>query len=108
MPLSSLSKSLKMWIDSRSYRVGSLTRFLFSFSPKGVTVLGLTKGEKKALIFMFLAIIGFMPPVTTWANRVEPFVMGMPFLLFWQGFMIFGTFVCMAIAYFVKEGADKK
>jgi len=70
--------------------------------------LGLTKGEKKALIFMFIAIFGFMPPVTTWANRVEPFVMGMPFLLFWQGFMIFGTFICMALAYFVKEGADKK
>jgi hypothetical protein len=49
-----------------------------------------------------------MPPVTIWANRVEPFVLGMPFLLFWQGFMIFGTFACMAMAYFVTEGTDKK
>lgn len=70
--------------------------------------MGLTKGEKKSLIFMFLAILGFMPPVTIWANRVEPYVLGMPFLLFWQGLMIFGTFICMALAYFVTEGADKK
>jgi hypothetical protein len=39
---------------------------------------------------------------------VEPYVLGMPFLLFWQGLMIFGTFVCMALAYFVTEGTDKK
>jgi hypothetical protein len=73
-----------------------------------VVLLGLTKGEKKSLVFMLIAILGFMPPVTIWANRVEPFVLGMPFLLFWQGFMIFGTFACMAMAYFVTEGTDKK
>jgi hypothetical protein len=73
-----------------------------------VILLGLTKGEKKSLVFMLIAILGFMPPVTVWANRVEPFVLGMPFLLFWQSLMIFGTFVCMALAYFVTEGADKK
>jgi hypothetical protein len=73
-----------------------------------VIQLGLTKGEKKSLIFMLIAIAGFMPPVTSWANRIEPFVLGMPFLLFWQGLMIFGTFVCMALAYFVTEGADRK
>lgn len=72
-----------------------------------VDLLGLTKGEKKSIIFMLIAILGFMPPVTIWANRVEPYVLGMPFLLFWQGLMIFGTFVCMALAYFVTEGADK-
>ena len=57
---------------------------------------------------MLIAILGFMPPVTNWANRIEPFVLGMPFLLFWQSLMIFGTFVCMALAYFVTEGADRK
>jgi hypothetical protein len=72
-----------------------------------VDLLGLTKGEKKSIIFMLIAILGFMPPVTIWANRVEPYVLGMPFLLFWQGLMIFGTFICMALAYFVTEGADK-
>jgi len=82
--------------------------FSFSFKPLEVILLGLTKGERKSLIFMLIAILGFMPPVTNWANRIEPFVLGMPFLLFWQGLMIFGTFVCMALAYFVTEGADRK
>ncbi|MBO8153333.1 DUF3311 domain-containing protein [Thermovirga sp.] len=70
--------------------------------------MGLTKGEKKALIFLFLAILGFMPPVTVWANRVEPYVLGMPFLLFWQSFMVFVTFILMTLAYKTKEGTDKK
>ncbi|KXH83798.1 DUF3311 domain-containing protein [Sporosarcina sp. HYO08] len=27
----------------------------------------------------FLGFLGFLP----WANRIEPYVLGMPFLLFW-------------------------
>jgi len=70
--------------------------------------MGLTKGEKKALVFLILAILGFMPPVTIWANRVEPYVLGMPFLLFWQSFMVFVTFILMTLAYKTAERNDTK
>ncbi|MDN5319547.1 DUF3311 domain-containing protein [Thermovirga lienii] len=70
--------------------------------------MGLTKGEKKALVFLILAILGFMPPVTIWANRVEPYVLGMPFLLFWQSFMVFVTFILMTLAYKTTERNDTK
>ncbi|HEX4818133.1 MAG TPA: DUF3311 domain-containing protein [Nonomuraea sp.] len=40
-------------------------------------------------------ILGVVP----WANRVEPYVLGLPFLLFWLSLSIVVTSVCMAAVY---------
>jgi Protein of unknown function (DUF3311) len=37
--------------------------------------------------------------VTPFVNRVEPFVLGMPFLLVWVVLCVVATSVCMAIVY---------
>jgi hypothetical protein len=36
---------------------------------------------------------------TPFANRVQPFVLGMPFLLVWVVLCVIATSVCMAIVY---------
>ena len=45
----------------------------------------------------FLGILGG----TFFANRVEPFVLGMPFLLFWIVLWVVLTSVIMAVIYFL-------
>ncbi len=70
--------------------------------------MGFTKGEKKAFIFLLIVILGFMPPVTNLVNRVTPYVLGMPFLLFWSSFMVLMTTVFMTYAYVVREREDKR
>ena len=67
----------------------------------------LTPGERKALFFLLLIVVGFMPPVTNLANRIEPFVLGLPFLLFWAAFMILFTSACMFVAHRIQERTDK-
>lgn len=37
--------------------------------------------------------------LTPFANRVEPFVLGLPFLLFWIVLWVVITSVCLAIVY---------
>ncbi|ACZ19663.1 hypothetical protein Taci_1433 [Thermanaerovibrio acidaminovorans DSM 6589] len=72
----------------------------------GVKILGLTRGERRGLVFLVLAVLGFMPPVTWLANRLTPMVLGMPFLLFWQSLMILFTSLWIAMAYWTKERGD--
>lgn len=67
----------------------------------------LSKGEKKALVFLLIMILGFMPPVINLANRITPYVLGMPFLLFWVSFMVLMTSVLMTCAYIVRERTDR-
>ncbi len=47
--------------------------------------------------------------VTPFVNTVQPFVLGMPFLLVWVVLCVIATSVCMAIVYFSdprnREGA---
>lgn len=66
----------------------------------------LTRGEKKSIFFLIVMILGFMPPVINGVNRIEPVVLGMPFLLFWISFMVLMTSVLMSMAYVVRERTD--
>lgn len=68
----------------------------------------LTRGEKAALICLFLVAAGFLPPVTTWAANVEARVLGLPFLLFWNAFMVLSTAVLMTLALVIKDRLDRR
>ncbi|HEX5849488.1 MAG TPA: DUF3311 domain-containing protein [Rubrobacter sp.] len=47
-----------------------------------------------------LFLLAFLPFVgITFANRVEPFVLGMPFILFWIVLWVVLTSVIMAVIY---------
>jgi hypothetical protein len=68
----------------------------------------LSRGERWAIPFYALVVLGFMPPVIGWANRAEPFVLGIPFLLFWVGFMTVMTTVLMSLALWVQRRVDRE
>lgn len=66
----------------------------------------LTRGERRALICYALALAGFLPPVTFWANRIHPKILGLPFLVFWTGLMVLATAFLMSLALFLKDRED--
>jgi hypothetical protein len=68
----------------------------------------LTRGETVALICLVLVVAGFLPPVTTWAAKVEARVLGLPFLLFWNSLMILTTAALMSLALVIKDRLDRR
>jgi hypothetical protein len=68
----------------------------------------LTRGERWALLCYALVVLGFMPPVISWVNRVEPLVLGVPFFYAWAGIMTLATSGLMTIAFFLRERLDRK
>ncbi len=67
----------------------------------------LTRGEWFAVLLFLPVVIGFLPPVTGWAAGVETRVLGLPFLLFWNGFMVAATAVLMTLALAIKDRVDR-
>lgn len=67
----------------------------------------LTRGEWFAVLCFLPVVIGFLPPVTVWAAGVETRVLGLPFLLFWNGFMVASTAVLMTLALAIKDRVDR-
>jgi hypothetical protein len=67
----------------------------------------LTRGERWALVLYAVVLVGFLPPVTVWANGVEARIFGMPFLLAWNAAMVFVTAVVMTAAFVVKDRLDR-
>lgn len=65
-----------------------------------------TRGEKKAAWCLVPILVGFLPPVTTWAAAVESRPMGVPFLLFWNCLMIVVTSIAMTAAFAIKSRVD--
>jgi hypothetical protein len=49
-------------------------------------------------LLAFLPFVGILGGIT-FANRVEPFVLGMPFILFWIVLWVVLTSVIMAVIY---------
>ena len=74
---------------------------------RGGSSLKLSRGERWALLFYAVVVAGFMPPAIGWANRVEPFVLELPFFVFWIGLMTLLTSVLMTVAFIVKERVDR-
>jgi hypothetical protein len=70
--------------------------------------MGLTRGEKLALLCFLPVVVGFLPPVTGWAAAVEARVLGLPFLLFWNSLMVLSTALLMSLAFVVKNRADRE
>lgn len=70
--------------------------------------MDLTRGEKFALLCLLPIVIGFLPPVTSWAAAVEGRVLGLPFLLFWNAMMVVATSVLMSLAFVIKNTVDKQ
>ncbi len=68
--------------------------------------MNLTRGERKVLWCFVLIVGGYMPPVLNWANRVEPILFGMPFILFWSALMVPVTTAIMTYAYKVRARED--
>jgi hypothetical protein len=60
------------------------------------------KNIKLLLLVPFIGMLGFLPL----ANRAEPFVLGLPFLLFWIVLWILLSFVILAVVY--KLDPDNK
>lgn len=67
----------------------------------------LTRGEWFAMLCFVPLVVWFLPPVTGWAAAVQTRVMGMPFLLFWNGLGVAMTAVLMSLALVVKERVDR-
>ena len=67
----------------------------------------LTRGEWFAMLCFLPLVVWFLPPVTGWAAAVEARVLGMPFLLFWNGLGVAMTAVLMSLALVVKERVDR-
>jgi hypothetical protein len=65
-----------------------------------------TPGEKRAAWCLVPILIGFLPPVTTWAAAVETRPLGVPFLLFWNCLMIVITALAMTLAFAIKIRVD--
>lgn len=59
----------------------------------------MVKSKMKRLYFLtvipFIGMLGFLP----FANKVEPFVLGMPFVMFWVVLWTVLTSVVLAIMY---------
>jgi hypothetical protein len=68
----------------------------------------LTRGEKRALVCYALVVVGFMPPVFSWAAGVETRVLGLPFPLFWAGMMVLLTATVMSLAFAIKDRSDRQ
>jgi hypothetical protein len=66
----------------------------------------LTRGEKFALLCLLPIVIGFLPPVTAWAVAIEARVLGLPFLLFWNGLMVAAAALLMSLAFVIKNRVD--
>ena len=63
--------------------------------------------NKRMKIAISLAIVNFLGaiwPVTYGVNRVQPFVFGFPFFLFWTTLWIFVCFINLAICYRLIQG----
>jgi hypothetical protein len=50
---------------------------------------------KLLLLIPFIGVVGFLPI----ANKIEPYVLGMPFLLFWIVFWMVFSSVILTIVY---------
>lgn len=75
-------------LTSRKRTPGSYARFLLAAAP-------------------WVGLLGLTPFV----NRVEPFVLGLPFLLFWIVLWVVLTSVCMGIVYWtdpVNRGGGER
>jgi hypothetical protein len=63
--------------------------------------------NKRMRIAILLAVVNFLGaiwPVTCGVNRVQPFVFGFPFFLFWTTLWIFVCFINLAICYRLTQG----
>ncbi len=52
----------------------------------------------------FVWAIGMVPFV----NRVQPIVLGLPFLAFWMAAVIYVAFLCIAGLYYIDKHLEKK
>lgn len=55
--------------------------------------------------FLLLTFAGFLWPLNLIGNRVEPIVLGLPFLLFWFVALILAQFFAL-VALYLLEGRD--
>ncbi|MED3727796.1 DUF3311 domain-containing protein [Priestia filamentosa] len=53
------------------------------------------KAIKLLLFIPFIGFLGFLP----FANKIEPYVLGMPFLLFWVAFWMVLSSIILTIVY---------
>ncbi len=71
---------------------------------------GLNAGQALRVTLGVLPFIGMLVLIP-WVNRTEPFVLGLPFLLFWIVIWVVLTTVCMTIIYWIdpvnRSGADQ-
>ncbi len=51
------------------------------------------------LIYFSICALAMVWPGALVANRIEPFVLGLPFFVFWYVAWVFALFVGLAIAY---------
>ncbi len=60
------------------------------------------KGTKLALLcgsVPFLTLVVALP----WVNRLEPFILGLPFLLFWILLWVAATPLALALGYYLEK-----
>ena len=67
----------------------------------------LTRGERRALWCLLPVVVSFLPPVTTWAASVPTRVLGLPFLVFWNGLSVAMTAFWMTLAFRIRERGDR-
>lgn len=65
-------------------------------------------GQKKIIVFMsiyfLICTLAMTWPGALIANRIEPFVLGLPFMFFWYVMWIFIVFIGTVILYRLEYG----
>lgn len=62
--------------------------------------------DRNVKLALFLGLINFLGaiwPVTALVNRIEPFVLGLPFFLFWTTLWIFVCFLNLLLCYLLWD-----
>ena len=63
----------------------------------------MSKNMKLAALLAAVNFIGAIWPVTHLVNRIQPFVFGLPFFLFWTTLWILVCFLNLAFCYLLVE-----
>lgn len=69
--------------------------------------MNVTRGERRALICLVPVVVSFLPPVTTWAASIESRVLGLPFLVFWNGLSVAMTAFWVTLAFRIQDRGDR-
>ena len=68
-----------------------------------VPIEGGSMNKSVFILFFVLLLLAMLWPVVTIANRIEPYVLGLPFILFWFVLVLTLEFLGLVILYWLER-----